>query len=220
VEIDVASVEHVLTTTRTVRKRLDFDRPVERAVVERCLEVAFQAPNGSNAQNWAWVVVGDAETKARMGDLYRAGLRHTAAPGREKPYSASGFVLYGGRRGAYGGSEGTAYLADNLERAPLLLVPCLHTRHRGGGTFEQASHWGSILPAAWSFMLALRAHGLVSAWTTVHLYEEEAMAELLGIPPGYVQAGLFPIAHPIGDAFHPADRSASAGTVHWDRWSP
>jgi nitroreductase len=146
-------------------------------------------------------------------------MRHTADPDRPKPYSASGFKLYGGRPGTYGGSEGAAYLADNIQRSPYLLLPCLHVRQPGDSTFVQASHWGSILPAVWSFMLALRAHGLASAWTTVHLYEEDAMAELLGIPREYVQAGLFPIAHPIGQDFRPADREASKGTVRWDHWS-
>jgi len=215
----VDAVELVLTTTRAVRKRLDVDRPVPRDLVEHCLRIAFQAPTGVNAQNWGWVVVGDPAIKKQVAELYRQGLKETESSWGEQ-FSASGFRLYGGRRGTLG-SEGGTYLAENLERMPFLLVPAARSGHAGGlrETFLQATHWGSILQAVWSFMLALRTHGLGSAWTTVSLLREQEMGELLGIPSEYVQAGLFPIAYTKGTDFRPANRTFSETTVHWDHWS-
>ena len=214
----VAAVELVLTTTRAVRSRLDLDRPVPRDVIERCLRIAFQAPTGVNAQNWAWIVVEEPAIKKAMADLYRQGLRDTEASWSTQ-FSASGFRLYGGRRGDWG-SEGGSFLAENLERVPCLLIPAAKPGLGGGldHTFTQATHWGSILQAVWSFMLALRTHGLGSAWTTVHLLREREMASLLGIPPDYVQAGLFPVAYTKGTDFRRADRSFSESTIHWDHW--
>jgi hypothetical protein len=101
----------------------------------------------------------------------------------------------------------------------VLLVPTIGPRYGTTSTFQQASRWGSVLPAVWSFMLALRVRGLASAWTTIHLYREAEMAELLGIPyPGHAQAGLFPVAHALGSGFRPADRSASDRRVFWNAW--
>jgi nitroreductase len=215
----VDAVESVLTTTRAVRKRLDLDRPVPRDLIERCLRIAFQAPTGVNAQNWSWVVVGDTAIKHDVAELYRQGLKETESTWG-KQFSASGFRLYGGRRGALG-SEGGSFLAENLERVPFLLVPSAKAGHSHGlqETFFQATHWGSILQAVWSFMLALRTHGLGSSWTTVHLLREREMGKLLGIPPDYVQAGLFPIAYTRGTTFRPANRTFSETTVHWDHWN-
>jgi nitroreductase len=206
-----AATDALLTTTRTVRRRLDFDRPVERSVVEECARLAFQAPTGGNSQGWGWVFVDDVLTKERMAEIYRAG-----------------FVDHGNRdkadeSPAYPSNPrmtlSVRYLADNLERAPVLLVPTIDRRYGRVTTFQQASRWGSILPAVWSFMLALRSRGLGSAWTTIHLYREADMAELLGIPfPENTQAGLFPIAYTTGGSFHPADRELSEKRIFWNRW--
>ena len=82
----------------------------------------------------------------------------------------------------------------------------------------QASTYGSILPAAWSFMLAARARGLGTVWTTVHLFFEKDVATLLGIPDDWTQAALFPVAYYTGDDFKPAHRLPSAEMTHWDSW--
>jgi nitroreductase len=90
----------------------------------------------------------------------------------------------------------------------------------GASIFEQGSRWGSILPAVWSFMLALRSQGLGSAWTTLSLHREREMAELLDIPYDRVtQAGLFPVAYTIGTDFRPASRAASGDVIHWNQWT-
>jgi nitroreductase len=209
------SPEELLTTTRTVRKRLDFDRPVDRSVVEACLRLAFQAPNGSNQQTWGWVVVDDPDTKRAMGDIYRAALGDFVARPRssasDEPRSADTPER---RRMA----ESVMYLTEHIDDVPVLLVPTFHGRVDDKPVFWQASRWGSITPGVWSFMLALRLHGLGSAWTTLHLLREREMGELLGIPDTETQAGMFPVAYTKGTDFKPADRAASEARIRWNHW--
>jgi nitroreductase len=116
-------------------------------------------------------------------------------------------------------SASVLHLIDHLHEVPVLVVPCTFGKVQGRSVFDQASIWGSILPAAWSFMLALRSRGLGSAWTTLHLWREQEMAELLGIPYEKVtQAGLFPVAYTTGDGFRPAERSGSDEAIRWNHW--
>jgi nitroreductase len=201
----------VLTTTRAVRRRLDLARPVERPLVEECLRLAFQAPNGANDQTWGWVLVDDPDTRRRMAELWRAGMADHRARDTtgEAPAAPTGPRM----------SASVMHLADHLHEVPVLVVPTIGPRYGRTTTFQQASRWGSVLPAVWSFMLALRSRGLGSAWTTLHLYREEEMAALLGIPyPESTQAGLFPVAYTIGTDFRAADRSRSEQRVFWNRW--
>jgi nitroreductase len=209
------SPRELLTTTRTVRKRLDLDRPVEREVVEECLQLAFQAPNGSDQQTWGWVLVDDPDTRAKMAGIYHGALQDYVNRPRTKKADARPPQTPKQQRM----TESVMYLMEHLHEVPLLLVPTFHGRCENGTVFDQASRWGSIAPGIWSFMLALRLHGMGSAWTTLHLHREREMGELLGIPETETQAGLFPVAYTIGTDFKPADRSASAARVHWNRWS-
>ena len=211
------SADDVLTTTRSVRKRLDFDRPVERAVVEECLEIALQAPTGSNRQGWHWLVVEDAAKKRALQEIYARNFAVYA----NSPLSAT--FPDGDPRAEQRPriQESAQFLADNFHRAPLLLIPCIEGDLDGVPAFRGASAWGSLLPAVWSFMLALRERGLGSAWTTLHLMDGGAAeaAELLGIPDGEVtQGGLFPIAYTVGTDFKLATRLPVAEVLHWDRW--
>jgi nitroreductase len=208
------SAEEVLTTTRSVRRRLDLNRPVERAVVEACLRVAFQAPNGSNQQEWAWIVVDDPATRRAMSEIYRAAMLDVVArlPPVPDAEPVPGATSYERIRFS------AQYLMDHLHEVPILVVPAIEADLANATVARQASRWGSILPAVWSLMLALRARGLGSAWTTLHLHRHEEMAELLGIPGGFTQAGLFPVAYTVGTTFRPADRSLSERTIHWNRW--
>jgi nitroreductase len=210
--------DELLTTTRSVRKRLDLSRPVPRDVVEECVRIAWQAPNGSNQQMYNWVLVDDPATRAEMARIYREGMDfHIAmsAQGREEgtvqPYAVDD------RQALIGAS--VFHLREHLHEVPVLLVPTIDGRMEGQGIFDQAGRWGSILPGVWSFMLALRARGMGSAWTTIHLHKEREMAELLDIPYDEVtQAGLFPVAYTIGTDFRPASRAHSEQTIHWNRW--
>jgi len=207
------SPEEMLTTTRTVRRRLDLTRPVEREVVEACLRLAFQAPNGGDQQTWGWVVVDDPATKAAMAAIYRAALDGYVARART-PEDPRPPDTPKQRRMA----ESVMHLTDHMGEVPVLLVPTFHGRAEDRGVFYQASRWGSIAPAVWSFMLALRLHGLGSAWTTLHLLREREMGDLLGIPPSETQAGMFPVAYTIGTAFKVCDRSASEARIRWNHW--
>jgi nitroreductase len=210
------TADEVLTTTRSVRKRLDFDRPVDRATVEECLEVALQAPTGSNRQGWHWVVIEDANLRQAVADVYRANFEMY----RSMPAPEYGV---GDSRGERQPKvlDSAVYLSDNFHRAPLLLIPCLWGRLDNASVAHGAGAWGSLLPAVWSFMLALRERGMGSAWTTIHLLNdgEQKVAELLDIPFDKVsQGGLFPIAYTIGADFKPAKREPLDSVLHWDRW--
>jgi nitroreductase len=207
------SVNEVLTTTRSVRKRLDLERPVSREVLLECLELAVQAPTGSNAQGWQWVFVEDADKKKALGDIYRANFElYRQAP---QPQYAEGDIRGEQRARVVSSAE---YLAEHMHEAPWLLVPCLEGRVDDAPQLG-ASFWGSLLPAAWSYMLALRSRGLGSAYTTLHLLGdgEKQAAEILGIPfEKYSQGGLFPIAYTKGTDFKPAKRLPVDQIVHWD----
>ena len=210
------SADDVLLTTRSVRKRLDFDKPVDRALVEECLEIALQAPTGSNTQGWHWIVVEDDAKKKALADIYRKNFEiYASMPGREyESGDTRGERMELVRDSAW-------YLAENFHRSPLLLIPAIEGRLDNLPSFATASVWGSLLPAVWSFMLAARERGLGSAWTTIHLMNggEEEAAKILGIPHDQIsQAGLFPIAYTIGTDFKPAKREPLAKSLHWDAW--
>ena len=210
------TADEVLTTTRSVRKRLDFDKPVDRATVEECLDIAMQAPTGSNRQGWHWVVVEDQDLRRAVAGVYRRNFEeYRSMPGAEYPEGDSRAERQEKVRDSAG------YLSDNFHRAPMLLIPCIWGRLDNPSAAEGAGAWGSLLPAVWSFMLALRERGMGSAWTTIHLMNdgEKEVAELLGIPYSRVsQGGLFPIAYTIGTEFKPAKRQPLATVLHWDRW--
>jgi nitroreductase len=204
------SVDDVLTTTRSVRKRLDLEKPVSREVLVECLELALQAPTGSNAQGWQWVFVDDPEKKKALADIYRTA----ATPYLDLPKPEYGDERDEQRPRVY---DSAKYLNEHLHEVPVMLIPCLEGRPEGTG----AGFWGSLLPAVWSFMLALRSRGLGSAWTTLHLHGdgEKQAAEILGIPfDKYSQGGLFPIAYTKGTDFRPAKRLPAEQVTHWNNW--
>src|SRR3954470_16355721 len=191
------TTDELLSTTRTVRKRLDFSRPVEREAIEECLEIAHQAPTACNMQNWHFVVVTDLTKRAELGAIYRKGWELYLP----MPFSVSNLSFDNPSHQAMQGRVGDSaqYLADNIEKVPALVIPCFTGRVENQGNAIQAAMWGTIAPAAWNFMLAARARGLGTAWTSVHLFYEEEAAGVLGIPYADVtQACLIPVAHTIG----------------------
>ena len=211
-------VDHVLTTTRAVRRRLDLDRPVDPALVRECLTIALQAPTGGNNQGWHFVVVTEPSTRAAVADVFRrgaiayAGRRDKPSPPRKTRSDAEQVA----RRRV---TASAGYLFEHLPRVPVLVIPCIEGRADAGRLVDQATAFGSILPAVWSFMLAARARGLGTSWTTVHLEAEEETAALLGIPFETVtQVALIPVAHTVGADFKPAARRQLDSVLHWDRW--
>jgi nitroreductase len=214
------SAEELLTTTRAVRRRLDFDRPVSRDVLRECVRIALQAPSGSNRWAMQFVIVTDPERRRALADVYRAG-----------------YEIYRGLDGVYIGSvdkgddalnaqqQRTArsadHLAENMHRAPALVVACAPGRAEGPDVapIRKTTLLGSVLPGMWSFMLAARLFGLGTSWATVHLFKEDEAAEALGIPNDSVTMGaLTPVGYTIGDDFKPAARPDPDTVIHWDRW--
>jgi len=210
-------LDELLTTTRSVRKRLDLERPVPRTVVEECVRIAMQTPSGANRQGWHWVFVDDPERKRALADIYR---RQFDAVYRPSPVAT--FDDPGAQARAVRVRESATWLADNFERVPLMMIPCQRGRVDGAPTGAQAGFWGSLLPAVWNFMLALRTRGLGSAWVTMNLTPadgERETAEVVGIPhERYTQAGLFPVAYTVGTGFKPVPTPDVADVVHWNEW--
>lgn len=208
--------DELLTTTRTVRKRLDLTRPVPLDLVRECVTVALQAPSGSNRQHWEWIVVTDAERRAAIGEFYRRAW---------EAYAAS--PAFAGAQGGDDPARGEVqrrigdsgwHLGRHLGEVPVLVLPCLHVGAGGLPAGNQAGVWGSLLPAAWSYCLAARARGLGTAWTTLHLEYEREVAELLGLPPGVAQGALIPTAYYTGDTFRPAAREPLDDVLHLNGW--
>ncbi|HET7034235.1 MAG TPA: nitroreductase family protein [Thermomicrobiaceae bacterium] len=211
--------DELLTTTRSVRKRLDLGKPVEREVIEECLRIAQQAPTGSNRQNWSFVVVTDPAKKQGLADCYRRGwLAYTrqqdANPQTGEFQQADHATTQARVRSS------SSYLAEHMGDVPVLVVPCISPRlPPDASTVAQAAVFGSIVPATWSFMLAARERGLGTVYTTLHLPHEREAAEILGIPYDQVmQTALIPVAYTKGTDFQPAPRAPLATMVHWNEW--
>lgn len=218
----LAVTDHLLTTTRSVRKRLDLERPVEPEIIEQCIKIAIQAPTGSNRQGWHFVMVADAEKRTALAELYRQTFDKYLRRGEAGPVALTSEPKRQGNPSATQSRRVTSsalYLAKHLHRVPVFVIPCIEGRVEEDGVFAQASHYGSILPAVWSFILALRARGLGSTWTTLHLAHEREAAALLGIPSDVTQTALLPVAYFKGDDFKPAKRLSMADIIHWDGWN-
>ena len=207
--IDVANADLLLSTTRSVRKRLDFERPVERDTLIECLELAVQAPTASNRQNWRWMIVTDPELKAKIADVYREqGMDYLREGLAEAADDSSQLRI----------KDSALYLAENFEKAPAYVIPCIEADLAGKSGTASIGTLGSIIQAGWSFQLALRARGLGSTWTTLHLGDAKAVAELLGIPAGVTQVALIPVAYTKGLDSRPAKRPPVEEITHWDHW--
>lgn len=202
--MDLATVDHLLTTTRSVRKRLDLNRPVDPAVIQQCIDIALKAPNGGNRGRYHFLVVTDPEKRARLAEIYGRAAR----PYFESNHGTVDIPVM----------ASAVYLADHMHEVPVHIIPCIEGRVEDAGPFMQATVYGSIIPAAWSLMLALRARGIGSSWTTLHLQYEAEAAEFLGIPEGMTQAALLPTAYFTGEDFKPAKRLPNRERTYWDAW--
>ncbi len=208
-EFDLQQTDALLSTTRSVRKRLDLQRPVEREVILECLQLATQAPTGSNRQGWRWLVVTDPDQRKGLAECYRRG---------------GEAYLRGALESAEAGSqdmrvlESANYLLDHLHEVPVHVIPCMSTELNRESIAYEAGFWGSIFPAVWSFQLALRSRGLGSVLTTLHLVCADEAAKLLEIPAGFTQAALLPVAYTQGTDFQAAKRPPVSELTYWDRW--
>ncbi len=214
--MDLNTADKLLTTTRSVRKRLDLSRTVELDIIEECLQIAIQAPTGGNSQGWHFVVVTAAAKRARIGELYRESFTIYARSEREKHATrGQGEQVEQQRLRVV---KSAMHLANHMGDVPLMIIPCIHGRAEKMSPMVQAGLYGSILPATWSLMLALRARGLGTAWTTLHLRYEKEIAALLGIPDDVTQAALLPVAYYTGHDFRPAKRIPARELTSWDTW--
>jgi nitroreductase len=208
-EFDLAQTDALLSTTRAVRKRLDFERDVPDEVLLECLRLAVQAPTGSNRQGWRWMLVRDADKKQALGDIYRAA-------GSDYLAAARGDVADGTQQARV--MDSASYLAENMEKAPVLVIPLIIGRLETTDAASAGGLYGSIIPAMWSFQLALRSRGLGSCYTTLHLGAEQQAAELLGIPDHVTQAGMLPVAYTVGTDFKAAARPPIEEITYVDSW--
>jgi nitroreductase len=210
------SPDELLSTTRSVRKRLDLQRPVPIELVRECLRIAVQAPTGSNRQDWHWIVVTDAAARAKIGEYYRRSFEryYRSSPAPEHLYPDDAARAGVQRRVA----ASAVYLAERMGEVPVLVIAGIKLGFDQLPAGNQAGLWGSLLPAVWSYMLAARARGLGTAWTSLHLAYEREVAELLGIPADVHQGALIPTAFYTGDTFRPAARVPLDEVIHLDRW--
>jgi nitroreductase len=204
---DLSQTDKLLTTTRSVRKRLALTEPVDLDAVQKCIEIACQSPTGGNVQLWRWLVVVDPDKRAALAELYNRSAKPYLASGREMALPESERIL-----------SSAEYLATHLADVPVHVIPCLLGRPEGMDATSLAGWYGGILPGVWSLMLALRSRGYGSAWTTLHLPCEKEAAELLGIPPTVHQVALIPVAKYTGTDFKPGVRRAAKEITYWDEW--
>lgn len=213
----VLTADEVLTTTRSVRRRLDLSRPVERGLVEECLRIAQQAPNASNLQPARFVVVTDPGRRAALAELFRCGAEAyldlpvaiTRNPAADAAGRAEQDRIW----------SSVLHLVDRLQDVPVHVVPCLRGRLDDAPAVLQGAMLGSVIPAAWSFMLAARSRGLGTCWTNFHLFFEEEAAAILGIPFADVQqVALIACAHALGGRFRPARRAPLDAFAAWESW--
>jgi nitroreductase len=209
---DIGKADELLSTTRAVRKRLDLSRPVPREIINECLELAVQAPTGGNSQGWRWLVVDDADIRAKLAELYQKAaadyLSNSAKQAEAEGNKQNQRVF-----------SSAQYLADHLAEVPVHLIPCMQGRPPENTPAAMYSGlYGSVYPAIWNFQLALRARGLGSALTTLHLSFEAQAAEILGLPDNVMQVALLPVAYTLGDDFKPARRPPVADITHWNQW--
>ena len=210
--------DELLSTTRAVRKRLDFLREVPRDLIRECVELAMQTPSASNVMTMQFVVVTDPAKRQAVGEIYRTcfGL-----------YKQMDF--YAGKidKGSAAGNAqqqrvaaSADFLGERMGDAPALVLPCsAGMRVDGAPAMMALSSMANVLPAMWSFMLAARARGLGTSWTTVHLMMEQQVADILGIPFDTVQqVCLSPLAYTKGTDFKAAVRPEPDTVIHWDGW--
>lgn len=212
------SPDELLSTTRSVRKRLDLTRPVEPELLRECIELATQAPTGGNNQGWHFVVVTDEAKRRQLGEWYAQGFAmmygNPDAVVANLPKDDPDFVATTKR--VIGSAQ---YLADHMAEVPVHVIPVIEGRTDNNAPVAmQAAIWGSLLPAAWSFMLAARSRGLGTCFTTLHLIHEQQAADLLGLPSHVMQGALIPVAHTLGSDFKPGPRRDLDRIIHHDTW--
>lgn len=215
-QFDLEQTDALLTTTRAVRKRLDLERPVPREVINECLEIAVQAPTASNSQTWRWMVVDDPQRRTQIADLYRLAMQDRQSVSESWDDTKAEDRISAQTRRVL---DSAGYLSQHLHEVPVLVIPCVEGRPAPDAAPASLSAiYGSIMPAVWSFQLALRARGLGSVFTSVLGFREREVAQLLGIPDNVMQVAMIPVAYTKGTDFKRAERPPVSGITHWNDW--
>ena len=225
-DLDLNICDKLLTTTRSIRRRLDLSRPVPPELIEECLEVAVQSPSATNTQKWRFMVIREADKRAGIAKLYKQAFESYWEQADDATYGTTGPASTPegarGKPSPYNSLQrmldSAVYLVDHLHEVPVQVLFCVEDQVRDVPLFDQATAYGSILPAAWSFMLAARARGLGCCWTTVHLTHADEAAKLLNIPDSVTQCVLLPVAYYTGTDFKAARRIPATQLTHWDTW--
>jgi nitroreductase len=207
---DTAATDYLLTTTRSVRRRLELDRAVPRELIEECIDIAMQAPMGANAVRCRWIVVDDPVMRSKIAEHYRKAYRAYRVSAIERSLAAG---IDNSRI-----FKSADHLSDVLDRVPVHLIPCHVGRPTGTDEYALATFYGSVMPATWSLMLALRSRGLGSSLTTLHLQESAEVTSLLGIPDTATQIALIPIAWYTGNDFQRVKRTPAEHVTYWNHW--
>lgn len=212
-DVDTGTTDWLLGTTRAVRKRLDLARPVGREIIKTCLDLAVQAPTGSNRQHWRWIVVTDADKRRALADMYKRGTGDYLDRAHESAVDAgdgsTGRVM-----------DSARYLLEHMHEVPVHVIPCIQSDFgECPAGYAPMGAMASIYPAVWSFQLALRSRGLGSCLTTLHLGLADEAAALLNLPDDVHQVALLPVAYTVGMDFKPATRRPLNEIVHWESWT-
>jgi len=206
---DLAEVDRLLSTTRAVRRRLDFSRPVEPEIIHDCIRLSQQSPTGSNVQSWRWLVVDDPAKKLALAEIYARGKEMIDEIRKTADHDDQTRRVY----------DGAYWLMEHISEVPLFVIPCVQERPPERFVpVRYSTLYGSIMPAIWSFQLALRSRGLGSVFTTIHLLFEDDVNQLFAIPDDVLQVALLPVAHTIGTEFKPAVRPPVESITFWNEW--
>ncbi len=199
-DFDLTQIDEVLSTARSVRRNLDFERPIEREVLYDCIDVAVQAPTGIAGENWRFVIVDEPEPKAAIAEIYREVLLSIFAE-RDMPLKPTHKALI-----------------ERLHEIPAMIFVCVDGEPIGDEVSSNVAFYGSILPAAWSLMLALRARQIGATWTSLLSSRQKDVADVLHIPPGVVQTVMLPVGYTKGATMRRAARQPAAEVSFWNRW--
>lgn len=208
-DLDLATVDTLLSTTRAVRRRLDLSRPVPTSVIADCLRLAIQAPTAGDQQNWRWVVVTDEEQRRAIGEMHRASNQEYVQGELDR-------LEAGAERRRY---ESVMHLVQAMGEVAVHVVAYVMEPQLDGLKGQQLPPvllYGSIFPAVWSFQLALRARGLGT--TALFVPDEAALNEIVGAPSGARVASLLPVAYFTGSTFKPAIRRGLEEVAFENHW--
>jgi nitroreductase len=198
--LDLPSVDALLSTTRSVRRRLDFDRPIDPPLLYQCIDLATQAPMGIGGESWRFLVVTEPERKRAIAELYQDVIEGFEAAGRLRI------------------KDTQRALMARLPDMPALIFVYINAPAPGADVAAQVGFYGSILPVAWSLMLALRSRGLGTTWTSLLASRQAELASLLATPPDSTLTVMFPVAHMKGAVLKATPRQPAREVTFWNAW--